>query len=208
MVEDFLRPRRETSLAVMLTRPPFLLCSSWEYWQSREAVAARQHSWVIGFGRWIINFPISTFCLTAATLPQRRRRRAGWAACAAQAPGVPLGWVVGLGLGCPWVHEPGAVPWFARVCNLLRLVGKSAKCERMRQPRKLPQGGLQLQRAMSRSEDRAGLGSSFACAGERGRAVLFFPFFHPEKWLTAARGRKAVLCLCPPCRGVCRKNRS
>lgn len=55
----------------MLTKPLALLCSSEEHWQRR----AQLSYWL---GRWIINFQISTFCLTAAALPQRKRRWPGW----------------------------------------------------------------------------------------------------------------------------------
>lgn len=95
---------------------PCVLCFSSKYWQRIEAVADGQHSWVIHFGRWIINFRISTFCQTAATLPQRKRRRAGWAAHAAK-----LLHPSGDG------HGPGDGPGSAHGCNLLLLAGRSAK---------------------------------------------------------------------------------
>lgn len=80
---------------------------------------------------------------------------------------------------------------------------------RIPQPCKLPQGSLQLQRAMGRSEDRAGLGAALPLLGREEALCYFFLFSSREvtdcyKW----KGRKAVLCLCPPCRGMCRKDRS
>lgn len=46
--------------------------------------------------------------------------------------------------------------------------------------------------AMSRSEDRAGLSCSWACAGERGSAVLFLPFFIQRNgWLLHVEGKES-----------------
>lgn len=191
----------------------FVLCSSWEYWQRREAVAVGQHSWVIGFGRWIINFPISTFCLTAATLPQRKRRRPGWAACAAKAPGIPLelgmGWVVVL--GCPGVHEPGAVPSSPCRRNLLLLAGKSAKHAASSQVKDATASQPAPGWFMAAACHEQGLGAALPVLGREGALCYFFPFFiQTSGWLlqVEGEGKKAVLCLCPPCRGVCRKDRS
>lgn len=183
-------------------------------------MAAGQHIWVIGFGRWIINFLISSFCLTAATLPQRKRRSPGCAACAAKAAVIPLElgmvWVVGLRLVCPRVCEPGAVPWSAHGCNPWLLAGKSANLVVSSQVKDVTtlQAAPGWFAAAVCHEQVRGQGRarcSFACPGERWKVVLLFFLFFSSREVTLCykwKGRRAVLCLCPPWRHVCRKDRS
>lgn len=149
----------------MLTKPLSPLCSSGEHWQRRA-----QLSYCLG--RWIINFQISTFCLTAAALPQRKRRQPGWQHVLPKLLASFWSWAV---QGCmslelclhlhvdvtsfcwqdsSWTcsQHPGEGRW--------RMLKGAEGCCRMLQPQWLPA----VQCAMSRSEGWAGLRCSFVCA--------------------------------------------
>lgn len=130
----------------MLTKPLAFLCSSGEHWQRR----AQLSYWL---GRWIINFQISRFCLTAAALPQGKR--------SLPKPWHPSGAALSMGAWawrcafiCMWMQPPSA----GRTGSWTRSQHPGEGCWRM-----LEDAAASPAASMSKSEGWAGLKCSFVC---------------------------------------------